>query len=130
MAVPLTTDFESIAKTFVDYYYPTFDNNRSQLAGLYRDESMLTFERANVQGAAAIMEKFSTLGFNQVRHEVATVDSQPTAAGGVLVIAVGALITDGEDRPQNFVQTFNLVPEGNGGFWVSNDVFRLIFPAV
>ncbi|KAJ6093113.1 hypothetical protein N7486_008402 [Penicillium sp. IBT 16267x] len=123
-------DFRKVAKDFIDYYYPAFDSDRSQLAGLYREQSILTFEEADVQGVAAIMEKFSTLGFNQVRHEVASIDSQPTAAGGVIVIAVGALITDGESRPQNFVQTFNLMAEGNGGFWVANDVFRLIYPAV
>ncbi|KAJ5924804.1 nuclear transport factor 2 [Penicillium verhagenii] len=119
-----------MAENFVEYYYPLFDSNRAGLSSLYRDESMLTFERANVQGVGAIMEKLTTLGFNQVRHEVATIDSQPTANGGVIVIAVGALITDGEDRPQNFVQTWNLAPEGNGGYWIANDVFRLIFPAV
>ncbi|KAJ5760775.1 Nuclear transport factor 2 [Penicillium odoratum] len=91
---------------------------------------MLTFEQNNFQGVVDIMEKLTTLGFNEVRHEVATIDAQPTAAGGVLVSAVGALITDGEERPQNFVQTWNLMPEGNGGFWIANDVFRLIFPAV
>ncbi|KAJ5916477.1 hypothetical protein N7504_000492 [Penicillium tannophilum] len=123
-------DFETIAKDFVTYYYTNFDADRTKLAMLYREESNLTFERAQVQGAAAIMEKITTLGFNQVRHEVSTIDTQPTPAGGLIVTVVGGLITDGEERPQNFVQTFHLMPEANGGFWVSNDMFRLTFPIV
>lgn len=46
-----------------------------------------------------------TLGFNQVRHEVATIDSQPTATGGVIVIAVGALIVREGRSTTSFDQT-------------------------
>ncbi|KAJ6011191.1 nuclear transport factor NTF-2 [Penicillium sp. IBT 35674x] len=123
-------DFKTIAKDFVTFYYTNFDNKRQELAVLYREQSNLTFEEADVQGAAAIMEKITTLGFNQVRHEVTSIDAQPSPAGGLIVTVVGGLITDGEERPQNFVQTFYLMPEANGGFWVANDIFRLTFPIV
>ncbi|KAL8974680.1 MAG: hypothetical protein Q9197_001084 [Variospora fuerteventurae] len=44
-------------KQFTDFYYTTFDRNRSDLAALYRDQSMLTFESSPVQGASGIVEK-------------------------------------------------------------------------
>jgi len=42
---------------FVEYYYKTFDADRSQLAPLYGDQSMLTFEASAHQGTASIVEK-------------------------------------------------------------------------
>lgn len=33
-----------------------------------------------------------TLGFNQVRHEVTSIDTQPTPAGGLIVTVIGGLI--------------------------------------
>merc|ERR1712224_990939 len=39
-------DFEAVGKAFVEHYYKTFDapGGRSQLASLYQDQSMLTWE--------------------------------------------------------------------------------------
>ncbi|KAI4279817.1 MAG: hypothetical protein L6R35_006021 [Caloplaca aegaea] len=76
------TDFQAVAQQFTDFYYTTFDRNRSDLAALYvrssstlyrqtpppffysyktrpalRDQSMLTFESSPVQGASGIVEK-------------------------------------------------------------------------
>ena len=51
----------------------------------------MTFEGAQVQGANAIMEKFSQLTFKEVKHDVQTIDSQPSLTGGVLVMVSGQL---------------------------------------
>ena len=45
------------AEQFVEFYYKTFDANRSQLASLYGPDSMLTFEAAPLSGAANIVQK-------------------------------------------------------------------------
>jgi|UniRef100_A0A7S4FIK9 hypothetical protein len=117
------SEFEQIGKMFTQHYYNTFDTNRAALRDLYRDQSLMTFEGAQVQGANAIMEKFSQLTFKEVKHDVQTIDSQPSLTGGVLVMVSGQLKTDG-DAPHRFCQMFHLVKEANN-FWVSNDVFRL-----
>ncbi|KAM3421165.1 NTF2-related export protein [Cercospora zeina] len=122
-------DFQSVAKQFVEYYYKTFDTNRSALAALYRDQSMLTFESNPTQGAAAITTKLVELPFNQVEHQVATLDAQPSNEnGGILVIVTGALLVKDEDRPMSYTQTFQLLPDG-GSYYIFNDVFRLVYPA-
>lgn len=54
-------DIQSIAKSFVDYYYSAFDRNRAELSPLYRDTSMLTFEGTQYQGGTAIVEKLSVI---------------------------------------------------------------------
>ncbi|KAK5174840.1 Nuclear transport factor 2, partial [Cryomyces antarcticus] len=72
---------------FTDFYYKTFDENRQQLAALYRDQSMLTFETTAIMGTAGITDKLSNLPFTQVRHQISTLDAQPSSEqGGILIL--------------------------------------------
>ncbi|KAJ5167896.1 uncharacterized protein N7482_003490 [Penicillium canariense] len=121
------TDFTSIAQQFVEFYYNAFDTNRSGLTPLYRENSMLTFETSSVQGAAAITEKLASLPFQQVRHQIATFDAQPSSDNGIIVLVTGALLVDEERKPMNYTQLFKLQPDGAGSYFVLNDVFRLIY---
>ncbi|MCJ1480684.1 Nuclear transport factor 2 [Schaereria dolodes] len=121
-------DFATIAQQFTQFYYNTFDENRQNLASLYRDQSMLTFETSAVQGISSIIEKLTSLPFLRVRHQVATTDAQPSnEAGGILVMVTGALLVDEEERPMNYTQVFQLMPDGQGSYFVFNDVFKLIY---
>ncbi|PLB52975.1 putative nuclear transport factor NTF-2 [Aspergillus steynii IBT 23096] len=121
-------DFTAIAQQFVQFYYQTFDSNRQTLAGLYRDHSMLTFETSSTQGVANILEKLTSLPFQKVQHQIATFDAQPSnEQGGILVMVTGALLVDEEQKPMNYSQTFQLLPDGQGSYFVLNDVFRLVY---
>ncbi|PWY87798.1 nuclear transport factor 2 [Aspergillus sclerotioniger CBS 115572] len=119
-------DFSNIAQQFVQFYYNTFDSSREQLAGLYRDESMLTFETSSHLGVAPIMEKLLSLAFQKVQHQISTLDAQPSIEGSIIVMVTGALLIDEEQRPMNYTQTFTLKPDGAGSYFVFNDIFRLI----
>ncbi|KAI9831838.1 MAG: Golgi apparatus membrane protein tvp18 [Phylliscum demangeonii] len=119
-------DFQTIATQFVQFYYNTFDANRQELSGLYRGQSMLTFENVPVQGSAAIVEKLTSFPFQKIAHKVTTLDSQPTGPeGGIVVMVTGELQVDDEQKPMNYTQTFHLVPEA-GSYYVLNDMFRLV----
>jgi len=123
-------DFNSIAQQFVQFYYQTFDQSRENLAALYRDNSMLTFENAAVLGVASIIEKLQGLPFQKVRHQVATLDAQPSnESGGILVLVTGALLVDEEQKPMSYSQAFQILPDGQGSYFVFNDVFRLVYAA-
>eukprot|EP01124_Arcella_intermedia_P017948 TRINITY_DN24929_c0_g1_i1.p1 TRINITY_DN24929_c0_g1~~TRINITY_DN24929_c0_g1_i1.p1 ORF type:complete len:125 (+),score=12.53 TRINITY_DN24929_c0_g1_i1:78-452(+) len=122
------TSPDQIANAFVQHYYGVFDSNRANLASLYRPESMMTFEGDKKQGTTAIMEKINSLPFGKVQHKIDTFDVQPSAGNGVLMFVTGQLITEGEVHPQRFSQVFNLQPiPGTNGFFVLNDLFRLIY---
>ncbi len=114
----------AVAKAFTDHYYQTFDTNRSGLATLYQNESMLTFEGQQFMGAQAIVEKLTGLPFQSVQHRVVSLDAQPSMSGGLVVFVTGQLITDGESKPLNFSQVFALMNAG-GSYVVTNDMFRL-----
>ncbi|KAJ9054994.1 Nuclear transport factor 2 [Entomophthora muscae] len=118
-------DIEQVATEFVNYYYNTFDTNRQALGSLYRETSLLTFERNKYAGVAQISEKLTTLPFQKVRHNVTALDVQPFMQTGAIVIKVsGALLVDEETNPIQFSQAFILIPEG-GSFYVQNDIFSL-----
>lgn len=120
---------EQVANEFVDFYYNTFDTNREELVSLYSDDSMLTFEGAQIKGARHVVQKLVDLPFQQIRHERTSLDVQPCPGGGALVFVNGQLLTENEDHPLQFAQVFTLMPiDGQPGrFFVLNDMFRLCY---
>ncbi|KAH7889978.1 nuclear transport factor 2 [Phlebopus sp. FC_14] len=108
-------DYAAIAQQFVTFYYGKFDENRQQLASLYRDHSMLTFEGQPFQGSESITKKLTSLPFQKVQHRVTTMDAQPASINGadIIVSVTGLLVVDDSQNPLQFSQTFRLVPDGN-----------------
>ncbi|KIY48332.1 nuclear transport factor 2 [Fistulina hepatica ATCC 64428] len=119
-------DINAIASQFTTFYYSTFDANRANLAPLYRDQSMLTFEGQQFLGVASISEKLTGLPFQKVIHKVTTIDAQPASSeiASLIVSVTGLLVVDDGDNPLQFSQIFHLIPEG-GSYYVFNDIFRL-----
>ncbi|KAM3250725.1 nuclear transport factor 2B [Capsicum chacoense] len=119
-------DPDAVAKAFVEHYYSTFDTNRAGLANLYQESSMLHFEGQKYQGTQSIASKLTGLPFQQCKHQINTVDCQPSGpAGGMLVFVSGNLSLPGEQHALKFSQMFHLIPTGQGSFYVQNDIFRL-----
>jgi hypothetical protein len=119
-------DPDQLSKAFVEHYYSTFDSNRPNLLGLYQESSMLSFEGEKTQGAQNISNKLSSLPFQQCKHNISTVDCQPSGpAGGMLVFVSGNLQLPGEEHALKFSQMFHLIPTPQGSFYVFNDIFRL-----
>ncbi|KAH8598837.1 hypothetical protein B0O99DRAFT_614298 [Bisporella sp. PMI_857] len=122
-----STDFKSIAEQFTNFYYTQFDQDRKLLAGLYKENSMLTFESADVFGSVSIIEKLASLPFQKIIHKISTLDAQPTPSGWILILVTGALLVDEEQKPMNYSQTFQLAPDGAGSYFILNDIFKLIY---
>ncbi|KAJ7796879.1 hypothetical protein B0H14DRAFT_2913316 [Mycena olivaceomarginata] len=122
----MAANIDAVATQFVDFYYKTFDSDRNQLASLYRDGSMLTFEGAQIAGATSITDKLVNLPFQKVLHKVTTKDAQPSSSSvaSLLVSVTGLLVVDDSPNPLQFSQIFHLMPEG-GSYYVFNDIFRL-----
>ncbi|CAF1928464.1 hypothetical protein Bca4012_071828 [Brassica carinata] len=119
-------DPDAVAKAFVEHYYSTFDNTRVGLGGLYQEASMLTFEGQKIQGVQSIVAKLTSLPFQQCKHNISTVDCQPSGpASGMLVFVSGNLQLAGEEHALKFSQMFHLMPTPQGSFYVFNDIFRL-----
>ncbi|ESQ34132.1 hypothetical protein EUTSA_v10008965mg [Eutrema salsugineum] len=119
-------DPDAISKAFVEHYYSTFDANRAGLVSLYQEGSMLTFEGQKIQGSQNIVAKLTSLPFQQCKHNITTVDCQPSGpAGGMVVFVSGNLQLAGEQHALKFSQMFHLMPTAQGSYYVHNDIFRL-----
>jgi len=115
-------DFQKVGTEFVQHYYTTFAQSRESLTGLYCDQSVMTWEDKQIQGAQQIMAKLNSLA-RKVSHNIVMCDCQPTPNLGVLVLVTGD-ITIEDNQPIKFCQVFNLVP-GAQGFVIFNELFRL-----
>ncbi|KYK55155.1 nuclear transport factor 2 [Drechmeria coniospora] len=125
----MAESFEEVAKQFIQFYYNSFDSDRKSLSGLYREQSMLTFESASVLGATAIVDKLASLPFGKVKHQVSTLDAQPgMVQGGIVILVTGQLLVDEEERPMNYTQAFQLALDpASGQYFVFNDIFKLVY---
>merc|ERR1711953_316066 len=122
----LNPNYDHIGRAFTTQYYAMFDNQatRANLVNLYNaDQSLMTFEGTQIQGAAKIMEKIQSLTFQKIAHVITAVDCQPTFDGGILINVLGQLKTD-EDPPHGFTHTFALKPE-QGSWFVKHEIFRM-----
>lgn len=121
---------QQIAEQFTNFYYQTFDTqkDRSGLAPLYRENSMLTWEGEAILGVQNIINKLNGLPFEKVAHKILTADPQPSSnnSANLLVLVTGQLIVDDSPAPMPYSQMFQLVQDGNG-YYVQNDVFRLVY---
>ncbi|KAK4229459.1 nuclear transport factor 2 [Podospora fimiseda] len=118
-------DFSAIATQFVSHYYTTFDADRTQLAALYREGSMLTFQSSQSLGAASIAEKLANLPFQKVKHQIGALDAQPTPTGGIVILVTGHLLVDEEQNPLAYSQFFHLAQDAAQSWFVQNDIFLL-----
>jgi len=116
------TSFDEIGQQFAQFYYRTFDENRTQVGQLYHDAAIMTFEGNRIETKLKISEHLGGLPFRSIQHVPTTVDCQPTE-GGVLVLVNGQLKTD-DDPPHSFSQLF-VLRNLNGAWCVTNDLFRL-----
>ena len=84
---------------------------------------MLTFESNQVQGGAAIVAKYKSVG--PVQHSVKSMDVQPSNNPNAMLIFVTGTIKIGGDNPLHFCEMFQLVSTAPGQYYVHNDIFRL-----
>lgn len=114
---------------FVPQYYTFLNNDPSKLHCFYSKRSTLVHgteqeEASLCIGQQQIHEKIVSLGFSNAKVFVSNVDSQASAAGGIIIQVLGDISNDG-GAWRKFVQTFFLAEQPNG-YFVLNDIFRYL----
>ncbi|KDD76668.1 hypothetical protein H632_c143p1 [Helicosporidium sp. ATCC 50920] len=83
----MATNEQQIAQAFVQHYFhPLNQKDKGQLAMLYTERSLLTFEGESFAGRDAIMTKLKSIPF---QTRIVTVDAQPAEGGAVMVFVTG-----------------------------------------
>ncbi|CAO2842595.1 unnamed protein product [Amaranthus hypochondriacus] len=122
----MENEYEGVGNAFVSHYYNLFDNDRASLFSLYQPTSLLSFEGQKFEGVEEIVSKINSLPFDQCRHSISTIDSQPSSInGGIIVFVSGSLQLAEEEHQLRFSQMFHLIPTTQGSYFVQNDIFRL-----
>ena len=123
---PFGMTYADIGKGFIDQYYAIFGTNRAQCQGIYRETSVMTWSGENLAGVANIMTKFASLPFNQARFNPTEVVYQPINQAGILVVANGECVLEGESHTLAFNDVFHLALDATGQWYVANQVFRIL----
>ena len=117
--------FDEVGKGFVNQYYAIFSANRAQLAGVYRETSLMTWVGEQMQGATAIMGRMQTLSFQKIAFKPEDIDCHPSLSGGVIVVVNGECHLDEERHPLRYNDVFHLAQDASG-WYISNQFFRIL----
>ena len=71
-----------------------------------------------------IHNKITSIGFQDCKVFIHSVDAQSSANGGIIIQVIGEMSNKGDDW-RKFVQTFFLAEQHNG-YFVLNDIFRFL----
>jgi len=118
----MNPNFDAIGKAFAQQYYAAFDSNRMSVLSLYQEPSCVTYSGQLYSGVAAIKEKIESIP-GDMRHNIQSVDCQPSLQGSVVVAVAGQILTEG-GRPMSFNELFFLYPNQNS-FFILNHIFCL-----
>jgi hypothetical protein len=117
--------FEQVGRGFSGQWYQCIAGNRAQLAGVYRNNSLVTWCNDRFQGIDQIMTKLVSLQFNQSQWKADEVDCQPRNDGGVLVVTNGQVRIDGEEHALRFNDVM-ILQQDQQGWHIANQIFRIL----
>ena len=114
---------------FVSQYYTFVNKQPSRLHCFYTKNSAFLHgtegeDEQTCYGQQEIHEKIVSIGFQDCKVFIHSVDAQSSANGGIIIQVIGEMSNKGEAW-RKFVQTFFLAEQPNG-YFVLNDIFRFL----
>ncbi|KAF9010020.1 hypothetical protein BDQ17DRAFT_1397502 [Cyathus striatus] len=114
---------------FVPQYYTFVNKQPNRLHCFYTKASTFIHgtEGEEVKpcfGQQEIHNKITSIGFQDCKVFIHSVDAQSSANGGIIIQVIGEMSNHG-DPWRKFVQTFFLAEQPNG-YFVLNDIFRFL----
>jgi len=120
---------KQISDIFLEQYFSLMRQNRQQRMGLinfYSELSQMTYSGSTYRGLKDIAEKIESFGFDNIEYSNMSSDVQEgPVPSSIIVFVNGYLQMDGTDQFR-FAQVFNILPNGNGGYYIHNDIFSII----
>ncbi|KAM6503458.1 hypothetical protein JOM56_000401 [Amanita muscaria] len=114
---------------FVPQYYTFVNKHPNRLHCFYTKQSTFTHgtegeDTKTCHGQQEIHQKITSIGFQDCKVFIHSVDAQSSANGGIIIQVIGEMSNRGESW-RKFVQTFFLAEQPNG-YFVLNDIFRFL----
>ncbi|CDO70380.1 hypothetical protein BN946_scf184999.g20 [Trametes cinnabarina] len=114
---------------FVPQYYTFVNKHPNRLHCFYNKSSTFIHGTEGEDGKPCfgqqeIHNKITSIGFQDCKVFIHSVDAQSSANGGIIIQVIGEMSNKGEAW-RKFVQTFFLAEQPNG-YFVLNDIFRFL----
>ncbi|KAF8903358.1 hypothetical protein CPB84DRAFT_1774662 [Gymnopilus junonius] len=114
---------------FVPQYYTFVNKEPHRLHCFYNKNSTFIHgtegeEVKACHGQQEIHNKITSIGFDDCKVFIHSVDAQSSLNGGIIIQVIGEMSNHGEEW-RKFVQTFFLAEQPNG-YFVLNDIFRFL----
>ncbi|KAL0960133.1 hypothetical protein HGRIS_011769 [Hohenbuehelia grisea] len=114
---------------FVPQYYTFVNKHPNRLHCFYTKTSTFIHGTEGEDGKPCfgqqeIHNKITSIGFQDCKVFIHSVDAQSSANGGIIIQVIGEMSNRGEPW-RKFVQTFFLAEQPNG-YFVLNDIFRFL----
>jgi hypothetical protein len=122
----MSFDFAGIGKAFCQQYYGCFSSDRTQLRGVYRPTSLVTWAGEQIMGDEGIIAKFASLPLTGTHFHPEDIDCQPTATNGIIIVTNGEVQLQGERHSLRFNDVVLLSQDQAGQWYVANQVFRVL----
>lgn len=120
---------QQVSNIFLEQYFSMMQQNREarmNLRNFYSEVSQMTYTGSTYRGLKEITEKIESFSFEKIEYTNMNSDVQEGPIPGSIIIFVnGYLQMDGTDQFR-FAQVFNILPNGNGGYYIHNDIFSII----
>ncbi|CAJ0648674.1 12796_t:CDS:2 [Entrophospora sp. SA101] len=122
-------DISEVGWIFVQEYYTFLHKEPNRLHCFYGQASHFIHGSEGEQvrtliGEKEINEKIKSLNFNNCKVAVTNVDCQASKDDGILIQVLG-LMSNHDEPPRKFAQTFFLATQPNG-YYVLNDIIRFL----
>ncbi|KAI0738946.1 hypothetical protein C8Q80DRAFT_219474 [Daedaleopsis nitida] len=124
-----TVNPSEVGWQFVPQYYTFVNKHPNRLHCFYNKSSTFIHGTEGEDGKPClgqqeIHNKITSIGFQDCKVFINSVDAQSSANGGIIIQVIGEMSNKGEAW-KKFVQTFFLAEQPNG-YFVLNDIFRFL----
>ncbi|EPT00609.1 hypothetical protein FOMPIDRAFT_1060333 [Fomitopsis schrenkii] len=124
-----TVNPSEVGWQFVPQYYTFVNKQPNRLHCFYTKASTFVHglegeDTKPCYGQQEIHNKITSIGFQDCKVFIHSVDAQSSANGGIIIQVIGEMSNKG-DPWRKFVQTFFLAEQPNG-YFVLNDIFRFL----
>ncbi|KAF9816578.1 hypothetical protein IEO21_03979 [Rhodonia placenta] len=124
-----TVNPSEVGWQFVPQYYTFVNKQPNRLHCFYTKASTFIHGTEGEDGKPCygqqeIHNKITSIGFQDCKVFIHSVDAQSSANGGIIIQVIGEMSNKGEPW-RKFVQTFFLAEQPNG-YFVLNDIFRFL----
>ena len=123
-------NYIELAKEFCQYYYTTCDTDYSQLASLYKPDSLIVYAGVEHLGYNNLYNHLlNHYGINKFTHSIQTLDTEPMGTRSLIVMVTGSIKINDYNQSYNqdckFAETFILQKDDKTNiFYIYNHIFR------